>query len=651
MHNAQAAIKRQLMRNNFVTKPLVNAVAIAVLGLGSNQVFATPGSSCGTVSDAQTTTQTVSGSCTVTSAGSIDVTGNNAIDVSSSSENSTYITNDGRISGDTAIYVQDTSTFYSTEITNNGTIIGSSYAVSRNTSAGPQNIIIENTSEAELVGGINATSIFNEGTITLKSNVDINDIENTGDAASAILTGDYIGESGSTLRIAIVSTGAEGSYSYLQANGAYLESANLDVDVKSTSGLAEGDIFHIVRSQNFYSDTEFAQVTDNSAMFDFVQDYLNTTSSDAGIYITAERVLSAYQASGKDAGNVLDSGAEGLDDVVTALGLLETEQEVADAVDQTLPLLEGGANHAMGNALKGGNQVVQSVIEGQTGHSSGDMAFSDQHAWVKPFGSWAEQDDINGVSGYDASTYGIVLGSDARLSDKQRLGVAFGYSNSNVDSNSAVARQSADVNSYQFIVYGSHSLNETTDINFQADIGHHNTEGTRHIALTSTTASSDYNSWSAHVGAGLSREYTLSEKTKLTPTVRFDYTSIRDESYTETGAGALNLSVDSNTTEELVLGLGGKLTHEVSEAATLTAKLGVGYDVMDQRDSITAAFAGAPSATFVTEGLDSSPWLVNAGVGIVNQVSDSVEFSANYAVDARDDFTNQTASVKVRWMF
>jgi hypothetical protein len=38
-------------------------------------------------------------------------------------------------------------------------------------------------------------------------------------------------------------------------------------------------------------------------------------------------------------------------------------------------------------------------------------------------------------------------------------------------------------------------------------------------------------------------------------------------------------------------------------------------------------------------------------VGIVNQVSDSVEFSANYAVDARDDFTNQTASVKVRWMF
>ena len=643
----------QAMRqsNRFAAKPLVSAVAIAVLGLGTNQAFALAPATCGTVSDAQTVTHTVSSSCTVTSAGSIDVTSGNAIYVSSSSENSTFITNDGTISGDTAIYVQDTSTIYGTDITNNGTIIGSSYAVNRNTSAGPQNIYIENNDGANLVGGIVATRINNYGTVTLKSNVDINDIDESGDAASAILNGSYIGESGSTLRIAIVSTAGEGSYSFLQASVVDLDNANLDVDVKSTSGLADGDIFHIVRSQSFYGDTEFAQVSDNSAMFDFVQSYQLTSSVDDGIYITAERVLSAYQASGKDAGNVLDSGAEGLDEVVTALGQLETEQEVADAVDQTLPLLEGGANHAMGNALKGGNQVVQSVIEGQTGHSSGDMAFTDQHAWVKPFGSWAEQDDINGVSGYDASTYGIVLGSDARLSDKQRLGVAFGYSNSNVDSNSAVAGQSADVNSYQFIVYGSHSLNETTDINFQADIGHHNTEGTRQSALMSTTASSDYNSWSAHFGAGLSREYTLSEKTKLTPTVRFDYTAIRDESYTETGAGALNLSVDSNTTEELVLGLGGKLTHEVSDAATLTAKLGVGYDVMDQKDSITAAFAGAPSATFVTEGLDSSPWLVNAGVGIVNQVSDSVEFSANYAIDARDDFTNQTASVKVRWMF
>ncbi|SIT04917.1 autotransporter outer membrane beta-barrel domain-containing protein [Neptunomonas antarctica] len=631
-------------------KPIVSAVAVAMLSMGAAQAQASPYPICGSVSDSQTTTHQVTSSCTVTSGGAIDVIGDNAVLVYSGNENSTSITNSGQITGTTGIYVEDTSPGYSTTVYNTGTIAGTSYAVNRAVGESAQDISIYNSEGGQIIGNIVATDIVNydSGTVTLKSNVDLNDIRNSGGSASARLSRDFYGESGSTLRIAIVSTSGEMDYSYLQAANASLDgNTTLDVDVKSSSGLSLGQEFYVIRAPGMTD--LFDQVTDNSAMFNFEQRLNTSTGLDGGIYIDSVRALSAFQASGKNAGSALDSGAPGLAGVVTALGQLSTTQQVSDGVSQTEPL--SGVSQATGNALQGSNRVIQARQEGQNGRSSGDDLMTDKHAWVKPFGSWTNQDDHKGVSGYEASSYGIVVGADAEVSDASRFGIAFAYANSNVDSNSSVAPQSADVNSYQLVAYGSHSLNESTDINFQADIGRHDNEGLRQIALMNTTAKSDYTSWSAHVGAGLSRTYTLTEQTTLTPAVRADYTRIRAQSYTETGAGALNLAVNSNDSEELILGLNGKLVHAFSDQSSFTAKLGVGYDVMDQDTSITSAFAGAPSASFVTAGLESSPWLVRGGVGFVNKVSDSVELSANYDVEVRQNFDNQTASVNLRWLF
>lgn len=364
-----------------------------------------------------------------------------------------------------------------------------------------------------------------------------------------------------------------------------------------------------------------------SRVYDATQSLLNTPAGGAARVIDANPTLSALFAN------------------------QTTAQQLSSAASQSLPLLTGGMTQAMDNVLHGTNRIIQSRQEGQHGRSSGDEFLGDKHAWFKPFGSWANQSDRKGVSGYDANTYGMVFGADAEVSDTNRLGVAFAYAHSNVDSNSNVAHQSAKVNSYQLIAYGSHNISDATDISFQADIGKHDNEGLRNITFVGTTAKSDYTSWSGHVGAGLAHTYALSEKTSLTPSVRADYTRVRDAANTETGAAALNLRVNSNTTEELILGLDGKLAHAFSDKATLTANLGLGYDVINEQASITAAFAGAPTASFVTNGIDPSPWLLRGGLGVVGKATETVEISARYDVEARKDFDNQTASVKVRWAF
>lgn len=328
-----------------------------------------------------------------------------------------------------------------------------------------------------------------------------------------------------------------------------------------------------------------------------------------------------------------------------------SDSAVSQSVTQTLPLLTGGAQQAAIGALTGINRVIQGRIEGSHGMSSGDGYVGDRHFWMKPFGSRAEQDARGGVSGYEADTYGLVTGLDGALSPLWRVGAAFAYANSRVDSTSSVAAQHARIDVYQLVGYGSYSLDARTEFNVQLDVGQNTNTGQRSIAFTGAVADSDYVSHTVHLGAGVGRSFALSERTSVTPTLRIDYTWVGDEAYAESGAGLLNLNVDSRHTDALVLGLGGKLSHKLSDQFTVTGNLGLGYDTINKQASITAAFAGAPGAAFVTKGIAADPWTANAGLGLVYETHSGAEFTARFDAEHRADFLNQTVSVKARWRF
>lgn len=588
-------------------------------------------------------------------------------------------------------------------VANSGTISGDTYAINVDGSSTLSNIDITGTT-ARFIGdvfsqstdvAIKAGAIFaNDNAFDVKSftiengatfnmgagpNIGVasagvtvtNGFTNAGTLSvaagtTATITGNYTQDAAGIFQTSASSTT---NYGQLAVTGiATLPTlTKIDVNVNGTNlfGTGGGKLAGVISAGTLTSDGTFS-VTDNSYLVDFVG-VKNGNAVDLAVVTQASaQILKSVQILGNQpaygSATVLDNllalsisngstGDVGMDAVLNRLVTYGSQQQVSEAVSQTLPLMTGGMSQAMGNALHSTNRIIQSRQEGQHGRSSGDEFFGDQHAWFKPFGSWANQDNRKGVPGYDANTYGMVFGADAEVSDTNRLGIAFAYAHSNVDSNSNVARQSADVNSYQLAVYGSHNLSDTTDINFQVDIGQHDNKGMRDITFAGTRAKSDYTSWSGHVGAGLSHTYTISDKTSLTPSIRADYTRVRDENYNENGAGALNLRVNSNTTEELVFGVDGKLAHALTDKATLTANLGLGYDVINEQASITSAFAGAPTSSFTTKGMDPSPWLMRGGLGIVGKATETVEVSARYDVEARKDFDNQTASVKVRWSF
>lgn len=330
---------------------------------------------------------------------------------------------------------------------------------------------------------------------------------------------------------------------------------------------------------------------------------------------------------------------------------LNSNQLRSDAASQTLPLLTGASLNAIGNSLGAINDVIQARQDSTSGLSSGDPALAEQQFWIKSFGAWADQDQRHGVAGFDADSKGMALGIDAAVSDNARLGLAFAYATTDINSDSTIAPQSAEIDTYQLIGYGSYALTPATELNVQLDAGQNRTEGNRSIGFAGTTANSAYNGYSAHAGLGIGHSLRLSEQLTFLPSARADYTWIGDDAYQEKDAGLLNLDVDSRDAEALVFSLDGKLDYALNSSTVLSSNLGAGYDAINESNSITSAYAGAASATFSTQGLELEPWLARAGLGLSHTLPSGTEVSLRYDAEARSDFTHQGASLKARWAF
>jgi hypothetical protein len=72
----------------------------------------------------------------------------------------------------------------------------------------------------------------------------------------------------------------------------------------------------------------------------------------------------------------------------------------------------------------------------------------------------------------------------------------------------------------------------------------------------------------------------------------------------------------------------------------MDANLGVGYDAINNSGNIVAAYAGAPGQSFVTTGIDHSPWLVRGGVGYVHTTVNGTKIALRYDAEGRSDYLN-----------
>lgn len=479
-------------------------------------------------------------------------------------------------------------------------------------------------------------------------------------AGTLTVTNNVTMDAGSTFHTSVASATAFGRLNVI-GSAVLPDNANIVVNVIGAAYNTTGKLENILSAGTLIGNGTF-NVADNALLFNFgaLRDGNTvdlTIGRDASVNLQ-NIVANAGNRSATAAARAIDRELA-RDPTSLLAGMFGgftngQETQLSHAVSQTLPLLTGASTRVAQSVMGRVNRIVQSRQDGLKGMSSDDALIGDREMWIKPFGSWADQHDRDGVSGYSANTGGIALGADTATSSVSRHGFAFAYANSRVTGNSSVAPNRASIDIYQLLGYGSHKLAADTELSYQAGVGHNTTHGRRSISFASGVADASYRSLTASAGIGLEKTIRLDEQTSFLPSIRADYVWIKDRAYRESGSTSVSpllLHVADRSSDELTLGVNGRMHYQLNSSTRVSINAGVAYAVIKNNAPVLATYAGAAGASFSTHGIDQGPWQARGGLGLVHKTSTGTEINVHYDAEYRSGFFNHAASAKLSWAF
>ena len=171
------------------------------------------------------------------------------------------------------------------------------------------------------------------------------------------------------------------------------------------------------------------------------------------------------------------------------------------------------------------------------------------------------------------------------------------------------------------------------------------------IAAMTLTANGDYDSniYSGFIGGGYF--FALGDW-DLEPFANLDYTHVKDDGYTETGAGAMNATLSANATDSLrpTIGLRVSRSFAFDNGMELRPRVSVAWvhELLDKQITTDANILGA---TFRSRGVDIDRNTAQLGVGGDLKINNQFTLFADYTASLNDDWNNHSINVGVRIMF
>lgn len=390
--------------------------------------------------------------------------------------------------------------------------------------------------------------------------------------------------------------------------------------------------------------------TINSAQLDVG----NRSGLDAG------RILQDGMDYTRDAFHALDTNWSPMHRALFELGSLSTATQVSNAVEKTLPALSGATNQVNLDVTRTMTNMLSNRMLSTAGMSAGNGYITNGNVWVKPFGGSSDQGSNKGVSGYDGNVYGVAGGIDWDVSDSARLGVAFAYARSTMDSDGVADQKAVSKNAFGS-VYGSYMLTEGLQLNAQAGYGKLRNQNNRRVdfAGINYNARSNYDGDVATFGIGLSHLFNATDSLAMVTSLRTDYAKVDTDGYTEKGqdsvaADALNLRVNGYKTDELIVSLKEEFQYKVTDSAKLFASVGVGYDTIDDKSKMTANYVGGhyvDIGNFKVNPMDRSSTIYTGALGLDIANMGGWIVTGRYDFTGRSDYTNHLGSIRVMLPF
>ena len=392
----------------------------------------------------------------------------------------------------------------------------------------------------------------------------------------------------------------------------------------------------------------------------------STANSDADTIealVTIQNAASVFGAgsTGVGAANALVNFTGATGDLQTFRNnLLSANAAEGQVIAESLaPTVDGGFVAAGSRSANLSFQTTNSRIElarnggSDTGMVAGEMG-QGIGIWGKLFGQVANQDQRDGVAGYDADTFGVAVGVDnANLINNGLVGVSFSYAATDVESDGANMTDT-DIDSYQLSLYGSKDLDQDMYVSSMIGYARNNIDQTRNNVggVAGNTANADFDGDQYMAYAEFGRDYFMRDM-KLTPKALVNYAHLEFDGFTETGSTA-NLSGSTDDVDILELGLGvvaaWDLNNDMGNSIVPSLTAEYRYDVIGDEVQSTSNFTGG-GASFQTTGFEPAQSSFLVGAGLAYDMNDSMTVSADYGYEFKEDYDSHNLSVRAGMKF
>ena len=391
----------------------------------------------------------------------------------------------------------------------------------------------------------------------------------------------------------------------------------------------------------------YVGLTGQNLNFDFgYNPYLSSNSyTDTGI--------AAGGSSARSMGQALDQALAGahsadLDTVNTILSTLSVPaQQIAVkqlGAGQLVPQLQS-TNVSLSQTGTVIESHAQARLEG-TGISTGDDSLSSS-VLGEFLGGVARRKATSTADGYSGNFYGVVFGVDRHVTDEVLAGVALSWVHSNFGGLGDVSGVSSSVDTYMLSAYGSWR-NGPTFVNGQIGFGGNLYEQSRALDFVGRTATAKYHGLLGM--AKLDGGYDIDTGPfVVTPIAGIQASRTENRSYTESGAGALNLSVDRQGFNSIQTDVGAKVSMTFdTNIGKVTPEVSASWlrDLTRGRLLTTGSLAGAG---FSSESGRSLPNGLGLKTGMTIEQSNELSFHVEYNGDLRGDYQSHTGLLKATY--
>lgn len=474
-------------------------------------------------------------------------------------------------------------------------------------------------------------------------------------------TGVYTQGINTTLHVGVDGTNA----GQVAGSGNAAVNATSTINISTSNYIPDTTAYTIVDGAGGAGVNVPATITDNSVFVTFTG---STTGSD--LIVTASRTNSydmiAQNSNAAAAGAALESagfsGATG--DMLAVLNTLESSSvsDIADSLNTLYPAVDNGIIDTSYSALKQSLAAITKRIRhlkrriggaNDTGISTGDEAKKDIEIWGQGFGNYIRQSSRGGITGYDATILGVNLGADsANMIDKLTLGLCGGYANGDVQSKNN-HNTSTRIHGSQITAYGTYDLTSLyIDLAFSFGLNRYIGERRINLVNTQRVADSDYYGQQYSVFSGIGYTFTPAGF-EITPIASLQYMHLRLNSYTETGAGALNLEVSSQNYDLLESGIGMKLAYPLTfSSCTITPEVRAMwlYDFIGDKQQTTSSFVGG-GISFDTYGVRPARSSYDFGGTLLLEIDSGLSIAGDYDYEVKDGYINHAGYVTVKYDF